>query len=696
MGVSQVTPMEVRTQDGAVWDDAHHATLTPPQSLLYRSNLLGRDATVTNFGGGNTSAKIIQPDPLTGEPVEVLWVKGSGGDLGSMKLDGFSTLYLDRARGLEKRYRGLVHEDEMVDLLPHCGFGLNPRPASIDTPLHAFLPHAHVDHLHPDAVIAIAAAHDSERLTHLIYGDSVGWIGWQRPGFDMGLRIRDAAAANPHWRGMVMAGHGLICWGDTSEACYRNSLDLIRRARDFIDVRAAGRPTFGGVKIRPHTPADRSALFARLTPALRAKLSADRLKLVHVDDSPAVLDFVCSHDLDRLAALGTSCPDHFLRTKIRPLVLAADADGAAIDAALDAYREGYRAYYDRCRRPDSPPVRDANPVVVLIPGHGMITFAADKATARIAAEYYTNAIQVMRGAEALDRYTALPEQEAFDIEYWQLEEAKLKRQPKPGLFAGQVAYITGAAGGIGRAIAEAVLQRGGHVVLTDIDGGRLEALRADLSAAHSADRVRAYEADVTNEAAVLDSFTYAATQFGGVDLFVANAGIASAAAIEDTSLDLWRRNFAVLSDGYFLAVREAFKAMKPLGGSIVFVGSKNALAPSVNASAYSSAKAAELHLARCLAVEGAPHGIRVNVVNPDAVIRGSQIWNGAWRAERAAAYNLDDAELEDFYRNRSLLKRSVFPEDVAEAVIFLASPAASKSTGNILNVDGGNAMAFTR
>ncbi|WP_031236232.1 bifunctional rhamnulose-1-phosphate aldolase/short-chain dehydrogenase [Asticcacaulis sp. AC460] len=688
--------MEVRTQDGAVWDDAHHATLTPPQSLLYRSNLLGRDATVTNFGGGNTSAKIIQPDPLTGEPVEVLWVKGSGGDLGSMKLDGFSTLYLDRARGLEKRYRGLVHEDEMVDLLPHCGFGLNPRPASIDTPLHAFLPHAHVDHLHPDAVIAIAAAHDSERLTHLIYGDSVGWIGWQRPGFDMGLRIRDAAAANPHWRGMVMAGHGLICWGDTSEACYRNSLDLIRRARDFIDVRAAGRPTFGGVKIRPHTPADRSALFARLTPALRAKLSADRLKLVHVDDSPAVLDFVCSHDLDRLAALGTSCPDHFLRTKIRPLVLAADADGAAIDAALDAYREGYRAYYDRCRRPDSPPVRDANPVVVLIPGHGMITFAADKATARIAAEYYTNAIQVMRGAEALDRYTALPEQEAFDIEYWQLEEAKLKRQPKPGLFAGQVAYITGAAGGIGRAIAEAVLQRGGHVVLTDIDGGRLEALRADLSAAHSADRVRAYEADVTNEAAVLDSFTYAATQFGGVDLFVANAGIASAAAIEDTSLDLWRRNFAVLSDGYFLAVREAFKAMKPLGGSIVFVGSKNALAPSVNASAYSSAKAAELHLARCLAVEGAPHGIRVNVVNPDAVIRGSQIWNGAWRAERAAAYNLDDAELEDFYRNRSLLKRSVFPEDVAEAVIFLASPAASKSTGNILNVDGGNAMAFTR
>ncbi|EGF92704.1 rhamnulose-1-phosphate aldolase/alcohol dehydrogenase [Asticcacaulis biprosthecium C19] len=688
--------MEVLPRRGAVWDDAHHANLTPPQSLLYRSNLLGRDPTVTNFGGGNTSAKITQPDPLTGEPVEVLWVKGSGGNLGSMNRDGFATLYLDKVRGLEKRYGGLAHEDEMVDLFPHCGFGLNPRPASIDTPLHAFLPYAHVDHLHPDSVIAIAAAQDSERLTRLVYGDSVGWIGWQRPGFDLGLRIRDAAAAHPHWRGMVMAGHGLMCWGDTSEACYRNSLDLIRRAQDFIDARSAGRPGFGGAKIRPHGRAERDALFARLTPVLRAKLSAERLKLAHVDDSPAVLDFVCSNDLERLAALGTSCPDHFLRTKIRPLVLAADADGAAIDQALDAYRAGYGAYYDRCRRPDSPPVRDANPVVVLVPGYGMMTFAADKATARIAAEYYTNAIHVMRGAEAMDRYAALPEQEAFNIEYWLLEEAKLKRQPKPGLLAGQVAYITGAAGGIGRAIAEAVLQRGGHVVLTDIDGGRLEALRADLSAVHSADRVRAFEADVTDEAAVLESFTYAATQFGGVDLFVANAGIASAAAIEDTSLELWRRNFAVLSDGYFLAVREAFKAMKPLGGSIVFVGSKNALAPSVNASAYSSAKAAELHLARCLAVEGAPHGIRVNVVNPDAVIRGSQIWNGAWRAERAAAYNLEDAELEEFYRNRSLLKRSVFPEDVAEAVIFLASPAASKSTGNILNVDGGNAMAFTR
>ncbi|ESQ76125.1 bifunctional rhamnulose-1-phosphate aldolase/short-chain dehydrogenase [Asticcacaulis sp. AC402] len=697
MGVSRVAPqVDVFPKDVAVWNSAYHAGLSPTQSLVYRSNLLGRDATVTNFGGGNTSAKIVQPDPLTGEPVEVLWVKGSGGDLGSMKLDGFATLYLDRVRSLEKRYRGLAHEDEMVDLLLHCGFGLNPRAASIDTALHAFLPHTHVDHLHPDAVIAIAAAEDSERLTRQVYGDSLGWIGWQRPGFDLGLRIRDAVAANPQWRGMVMAGHGLICWGDTSEACYRNSLRLIRRAQDYIDARAVARPVFGGVRIRPHTAAERAALFTRLTPVLRAKFSFSQLKLAHVSDSPVVLDFVCSHDLDRLAAMGTSCPDHFLRTKIRPLVLDADADDAAIDQALEAYCAGYRAYYQRCKRSDSPPIRDATPVVVLVPGYGMLTFAADKATARIAAEYYVNSIQVMRGAEALDRYVALPEQEAFDIEYWQLEEAKLRRQPTPGLFAGQVAYITGAAGGIGRAIAEAVLQRGGHVVVTDIDGGRLEALRSDLAAAHSADRVRAFEADVTDEAAILESFNYTATQFGGVDLFVANAGIASAASIEETTLELWRRNFAVLSDGYFLAVREAFKAMKPLGGSIVFVGSKNALAPSVNASAYCSAKAAELHLARCLALEGAPHGIRVNVVNPDAVIRGSHIWNGAWRAERAAAYNLKDADIEDFYRNRSLLKRSVLPEDVAEAVVFLASSAASKSTGNILNVDAGNAMAFTR
>lgn len=704
MGVSQPTPALLMTRPQAdidlcaknVWDAAVHDRLSPERSLLYRSNLLGSDPAITNFGGGNTSAKIVMADPLTGEPVEVLWVKGSGGDLGSMALDGFATLYLDRVRGLEKRYRGRAFEDEMVAFLPHCTYGLNARAASIDTPLHAFIDHAHVDHLHPDAVIAIAASAHSEDLTRQVYGDEVGWIGWQRPGFDLGLRIRDAVAANPQWRGMVMAGHGLISWADTSEACYRNSLDLIRRATDFIAGHTT-RPAFGGPRTAPRDAGERIAEFTRLVPLLRNRLSRETLKVGHVVDTPDVLNFVCSHHMARLAALGTSCPDHFLRTKIKPLVLDPDhLDEATIDAVLSGYRAEYTAYYNRCKRPDSPPQRDADPVVILIPGLGMVTFAADKATARIAGEYYVNAIAVMRGAEAIDAYVALAEQEAFDIEYWQLEEAKLKRMPRPGPFAGQVAYITGAAGGIGRAVAEAVLARGGNVVLTDIDGGRLEALRQDLSVAHSPDRVRAIEADVTSEPAILSSFAYAACEYGGVDIFVANAGIASAAPIEDTSLDMWRRNFAVLSDGYFLAVREAFKAMKALGGSIVFVASKNALAPSVNAAAYSSAKAAEVHLARCLALEGAPHGIRVNVVNPDAVIRGSHIWTGAWRAERAAAYQLADEDLEDFYRKRSLLKRSVFPEDVAEAVIFLASAAASKSTGNILNVDGGNAMSFTR
>jgi rhamnulose-1-phosphate aldolase/alcohol dehydrogenase len=673
------------------WDDTVAEGMDEAELLLYRSNLLGSDLSVTNFGGGNTSAKVLGTDPLTGETVDVLWVKGSGGDLGSMKADGFATLYLDRVYGLERLYRGLAYEDEMVGLLPHCTFGLNPRPASIDTPLHAFIPFKHVDHLHPDAVVAIAATVESEALTEEIYKGEVGWIGWQRPGFDLGLRIGEAVRAHPHWRGLVLEGHGLFCWGDTARDCYDTSIELIGIAVDAINARAA--------TIMPAVP-DQALVLKAIT-VLRTELSRSQRKVCELIAGADIQAFLSSPILLAEAAKGAACPDHFLRTKPWPLVLDPEpllGEGGEdyLKGAVEAYRDRYRAYHARCRHTDSPVQRDPDPVVVLIRDTCALAFAPDRTAARIAGEYVRNAANVVRGAVTLGRYQALAEQEMFDIEYWLLEEAKLKRQPKPGPFAGQVAYITGAAGGIGRAVAEQILAGGGCVMLTDIDEARLETVRADLTRSHRADLIRTFVNDVANEAAVRASFDACVLAFGGIDVLVANAGIASAAAITDTSLDLWQANFRVLAEGYFLPSREAFRLMKPLGGAIVFVASKNALAASANTAAYSAAKAAELQLARVLALEGAPFGIRVNVVNPDAVLQGSSIWTGEWRQQRAAAYNLKDDELEEFYRLRSLLKRSVLPQDVAEAVVFLAGAGAAKSTGNILNVDAGNAAAFTR
>ncbi len=674
------------------WDVLATTGLDETDLLLYRSNLLGSDLSVTNFGGGNTSAKVRDIDPLTRQPVDVLWVKGSGGDLGSMRRDGFATLYLDRVRQLEGLYRGRAFEDEMVGLLPHCTFGLNPRPASIDTPLHAFIPYTHVDHLHPDAVVAIAATQESEAVTREIYGDTVGWIAWQRPGFDLGLRIGEAVRAHPHWRGLVLEGHGLFSWGATARDCYDTSIELIGRAAAAINGRSghlAGQPAPSAEALRP------------VIGLLRTALSGNRLKLCELMLSQDVREFVATPELMTDAMQGAACPDHFLRTKPWPLILEREPlfgpDAASYVAdAVAGYRQAYAGYYERCRRADSPALRDPDPVVILIRDTCAMAFAPDRTGARIAGEYARNAMTVIRGARALGTYKALDEQEAFDIEYWALEEAKLKRQPAPKRFAGQVAYITGAAGGIGKAVATQILAQDGCVMLTDIDAARLEDARGALSKQFNPDLVRACVADVGDEAAVERSFTACITGFGGADILVANAGIASAAPIADTSLALWQANFRVLSEGYFLPAREAFRVMKPLGGAIIFVASKNALAASANTSAYSSAKAAELQLARCLALEGAPHGIRVNVVNPDAVLKGSTIWTGEWRAQRAAAYNLREDELDDFYRQRSLLKRSVLPEDVAEAVIFLASSSSAKSTGNILNVDAGNAAAFTR
>ena len=682
------------------WDDGEAAGKSPAELLLYRSNLLGSDLTVTNFGGGNTSAKIEEGDPLTGEPATVLWVKGSGGDLGSMKLDGFSTLYLDKLLGLEKLYRGVDHEDEMVGFLPHCMFNLNPRAASIDTPLHAYLPFAHIDHVHPDAMIALAASAGGKAATRVIWAGKVGWLPWKRPGFDLGLQLRDYVGSLPGLRGVILAGHGLICWGDSAKACYDNTVALIADAARYLNEQLTGKPAFGGQAVAPRPADDRRAIAAGLMPVLRGLMVGSRAKVGHFSDDAEALEFVGSADFERLAAVGTSCPDHFLRTKIAPLTLEPNRleDRDYLAARLEAYRDGYKAYYDRCAQPPDPAMRDPNPVVVLVPGIGRITFAADKITARLAGEFYGNAINVMRGAEAIGGYVGLDEQEAFNIEYWALEEAKLQRMPKPKPLVGKIALVTGAAGGIGAATARRLLSEGACVMLTDRDERALEQAHQQLAADHGKDVVRAAVCDVTDEAQISAAFDAAAVEFGGLDILVANAGIASSAPIEETTLALWRKNYTVLVEGYFLAARAAFPLLKQQGGgSIVFIGSKNALAATPNASAYASAKAAVVHLARCLALEGAEAGIRVNVVNPDAVIRGSRIWDGDWRKERAGAYGVDPGEeLEDFYRKRSMLKRDVLPEDIAEAVYFFASDLAAKSTANIINVDAGNAQAFTR
>lgn len=687
------------------WDREIAAGMSEPELLLYRSNLLGSDKRVTNYGGGNTSAKVSQKDPLTGETVEILWVKGSGGDVGTIKMDGFATLYMEKLQALKSLYRGEAFEDEMVGYLPHCTFNLNPRAASIDTPLHAYVPQKHVDHMHPDAIIAIAASENSKELTEQIFGDTIGWLPWKRPGYELGLWLETFCRENPTAKGVILESHGLFTWADTAHACYDLTIDIINRAVTWFDQETAEKSEFGGQKHQA-LPADhRQKIAAALMPAIRGMISKDVHMVGHFDDSDAVLQFVNSNDMASLAALGTSCPDHFLRTKIRPLIVDFDPASPDLNRTLQKlsdsvadYRTDYAAYYERCRHDDSPPMRDPNAVVYLIPGVGMVTFAKDKATARISGEFYTNAINVMRGASTASTYCGLPEQEAFNIEYWLLEEAKLQRMPKPKSLAGRIAFVTGGAGGIGSATAERLLSEGACVVLADINEPALAKTQANLSARYSADVVRSVTMNVTNEEAVAASYADMAVEFGGADIIVSNAGIASSAPVEETSLELWNRNMSILSTGYFLVAREAFKVLNKqnIGGSIIFIGSKNGLAASPGASAYCTAKASELHLARCLALEGAPTGIRVNVVNPDAVLRGSTIWSGDWLQERASAYGKDTSELEEHYRQRSLLKRSVLPEDIAEATYFFASENSSKSTGNIINVDAGNVQAFTR
>ncbi len=681
----------------SLWDDAHAASLDEPGLLLYRSNLLGSDLRITNFGGGNTSAKVAAKDPLTGAEVQVLWVKGSGGDIGSMKLDGFATLYMDKLHQLRRQYRSLDQEDAMVEALGHCIFNLNPRAPSIDTWLHGFVPHAHVDHVHSDAVIAIAAARDQVRLTAEVFGDEIGYLPWQRPGIDLGIKLGRMAEENPGLVGVVLGSHGLFTWGATAKDCYEQTLRIINKAAVWLEAKVQ-RPVFGGAAVPALDPAARAAVARRLMPLIRGRIARAEMKAGHFTDAPEVLEFVNSTAMAALAPLGTSCPDHFLRTKIKPLIVPAEADGPQLDALIAGYRADYAAYYDRCKHPDSPAMRDPNAVIYLVPGVGMIAFAKDKPTARISAEFYVNAINVMRGASGVSDYQGLDEQEAFNIEYWLLEEAKLQRMPKPKAMQGRVAFITGGAGGIGSASAERLLREGCNVVLADIDAAALEEVVAGFSRRYGKDAVRGVPMDVTREDQVIAAIESAVAAFGGLDVVVNNAGITSAAAVEDTTLAMWNRTMDILSTGYFLVGREGYRILKAqgLGGSMVFISSKNGVAASPGASAYCTAKAAEIHLARCMALEGAPLGIRVNVVNPDAVLRGSKIWKGEWSQQRAASNKIAVDELEEHYRKRSLLQRSVFPEDIAEGVYFFASELSAKSTGNFLNVDAGNAVSFTR
>jgi rhamnulose-1-phosphate aldolase/alcohol dehydrogenase len=693
-----------------LWDEQKAASLANDEValLIYRSNLLGADLRLTNYGGGNTSCKVMSTDPLTGEQKEVMWIKGSGGDLGTMKRSGLAALYVDRLRNLEKVYRGIEHEDEMVELFNHCIFDLSSKAPSIDTPLHGFLPFKHIDHLHPDAAIAIAAAKDGRQITQDLFNGSIGWVNWQRPGFDLGLQLRQCLDENPGIRGIMLGSHGLFTWGDTAYESYINTLEVIERCAQYIEDNAGKkRAVFGGEKIQALPKEIRMKKAAEIAPVLRGLCSSHTRMIGHYTDDERVLQFINSKDLDRLAPMGTSCPDHFLRTKISPLVLQLDpssesSSGKELRELLvpqfEAYRAMYSSYYESCKHDNSPAMRDPNPVVIIYRGVGMFTFAKDKQTARVASEFYVNAINVMRGAEAISEYTSLPRQEAFNIEYWLLEEAKLQRMPKPKPLTGRVALITGSGGGIGKAVARKFAEEGACVVINDINPERVQQTVQEFQKGFSRDVVSSATLDVTSEKSTGEAMDEAVLAFGGVDIIVNNAGISISKPITEHTVEEWDRLFDILVKGQFLVSKGAVIIMKKqgFGGDIINIVSKNSVFAGPNNSGYGSAKAAQAHLSRLLAAELGPDNIRVNIVNPDAVIAESNIWAGGWAEGRAKAYGISVEELPQFYAKRTLLNETILPDDIANACFVFVSGLLNKSTGNTLNVDGGVASAFLR
>ncbi|MDN4474714.1 bifunctional aldolase/short-chain dehydrogenase [Demequina sp. SYSU T00192] len=677
-------------------------TSTTAAELIARSNRLGSDPKNTNYAGGNTSAKGTDTDPATGEPIELVWVKGSGGDLGTLGTNGLAVLRLDRLRGLVDTYPGVEREDEMVAAFDYCLHGRGGAAPSIDTAMHGLVDSAHVDHLHPDAGIAIATAADGEELTATIFGDKVVWVPWRRPGFQLGLDIAAIKEANPQAIGCVLGGHGITAWGDTSDECEARSLEIIDTAARYIAEHGKAEP-FGPALDGYGALADeaRKAKAIALAPVIRGIASYDKPMVGHFTDADVVLDFLAHAEHPRLAALGTSCPDHFLRTKVKPMVLDLPADAPIEDSIArlhelhEEYRKDYQAYYDAHATEDSPAIRGADPAIVLVPGVGMFSFGANKQTARVAGEFYINAINVMRGAESLSTYTPISDAEKFNIEYWALEEAKLQRMPKPKSHATRVALVTGAASGIGKAIATRLVAEGACVVIADLDLEKAQAAAAELG---STDVAVGVAANVADPEAVAAAMGEAVLAFGGVDLIVNNAGLSLSKPLLETTEKDWDLQHDVMAKGSFLVSQAAARVMiaQRMGGDIVYIASKNSVFAGPNNIAYSATKADQAHQVRLLAVELGEHGIKVNGINPDGVVRGSGIFAGGWGANRAKTYGIEEEELGKFYAQRTILKREVLPEHVANAAAVITGPDMSHTTGLHIPVDAGVAAAFLR
>ena len=684
-----------------LWRDSEAKGLNEFDLLVYRSNILGRDPSVTNWAGGNTSAKIREKD-FKGNDIRVLRVKGSGTDLQTITHGGFPGLQLDDINLI--RGRKGMSDEEMVKYLAHCLVDLNAKRPSIDTLIHAFIDHVHIDHMHPDAVIAICTAKHGKAIMREIYGDDAAWVDWLRPGFALAKRCGEIVDRNPHLKAIFLGKHGLMTWGETSKECYENTISIIERAQKYNEAHEKRKKAFGGLRYRGLSKRERASTAREILPFIRGLVSKQKRMVLHYDDAPDVLGFVNSADGKRLSQKGAACPDHLVSTKLYPMFVDTSPSSMSVEHLKSAlmretekYVKSYENYF-HSNRNSHDVMDDPYPRIILIPRLGMVSTGKEKRMAKISSDIYHRSIAVIRGATAIDSYVSMTPAEAFSVEYWPLERFKLTLQPKEKQLSRRVAFVTGAASGIGRAIAHRFAQEGAHVVIADLNREGADAVAEEIRSTHGEGKALAITLNVTDEESVIRAFRETVLEYGGVDIVVSNAGISASSPIEDTSVESWDRQMDVLARGYFLVSREGFRALKSqgIGGSIIFIASKNAIASGKNASAYSAAKAAELHLARCLAEEGGHLGVRVNTICPDAVIRGSSIWSGKWREERARAYGIHPSQIEHFYRNRTILKVNILPEDVAEAALFFASDCSSKTTGAMLTVDGGVSAAFAR